>query len=287
MKKNCPFNYAGSKSEYSDLFDIEEPVADLFGGGGGFWSNVKSKDIVVIDVCEPLIKFQKLIYESSDEKFESIILNLYSTTKMVETKEHYESLRRLFNEGSPKDSLYTHYQGGNFEPKDPQLFMCLLSCCTNNLIRFNKSGGFNQTWGKRRFNSSMEEKLRSFRSRIKDKKIEFHVGDFASVVTIGRTLFVDPPYLISSAGYNTSWTIDDENRLYRFLKGKDFILTNFLQRGQIRNKVLESFVKENQLNMKVIKEGQMKAQKDDTIFQEVAVSNMPFEIKKEIIHSLF
>lgn len=272
IKKTCPFNYAGSKSEYIELFNVDKPIADLFGGGGGFWSNVKSNDIIVIDVCEPLIKFQKRVYESSDLEFENLISFLYETTGAVTSKEEYESMRFKFN-----------------ETKDDRLFMCCLSSCTNNLIRFNSKGGFNQTWGQRKFNSSMEEKLRSFRTRIKDKKIEFNIGDFASVVTHNRILFVDPPYLISSAGYNTSWTIDDENRLYRFLLQKDFILTNFLFRGTVRNTILEKFIEDNKLYVKIIKEGQMKAQKDDSIFQEVAVSNMPFAIKKEteIIHALF
>ena len=206
-KKNCPFNYAGSKSEYSELFDIEQPIADLFGGGGGFWSNVNSKDVIVNDACEPLINFQRRIYESSTNEFESLITNLYSITSEVQSKEDYEGMRKSFN-----------------EKKDDILFYCCLACCTNNLIRFNKSGGFNQTWGQRKFNASMEAKLRDFRTRIKEKNIVFRTGDFSgidSTQTIGRTLFVDPPYLISSAGYNTSWTESDEKRLYSFLENKD------------------------------------------------------------------
>jgi len=279
IKKTCPFNYAGSKSQYIELFDIDKPIADLFGGGGGYWSNVKSHDIIVNDVCEPLIKFQKRIYNADANEFESIIMFLYETTKLVETKEDYEKMRALFN-----------------EKKDDMLFMCCLSCCTNNLIRFNLSGGFNQTWGQRKFNSSMEAKLRDFRARIENKKIQFHVGDFQQIDTTGRILFADPPYLISSAGYNTSWTVADENRLYAFLKGKDFVLTNFLQRGELKNTILENFIRDNNLYVKVVKEGQMKAQKDDSIFKEVAVSNLPFnttqifkvEESSEVkIHTLF
>ena len=109
MKKTCPFNYAGSKSVYAELFDIEQPVADLFGGGGGFWSNVKSNDVLVNDVCSPLVRFQKKIYESSDEEFESIISAIRTTTDSVRTKDDYEKLRHLFNQS-----------------KDDVLFMCVL-----------------------------------------------------------------------------------------------------------------------------------------------------------------
>lgn len=266
-KKNCPFNYAGSKSAYTELFDVNQPVADLFGGGGGFWSNVKSDDILVNDACDPLVRFQKRIYESTNDEFESIIRNLYEATKSVIQKEDYEKLRTFFN-----------------ETKDDILFMCCLSCCTNNLIRFNLSGKFNQTWGQRMFNASMEKKLREFRARIKYKKVEFNIGDFEKIDTTGRVLFVDPPYLISGAGYNTTWTKNDENRLYKFLTGKDFILTNFLSRGAIHNTILEDFIKENSLFVKIINSGQMKAQKDDTTFCEVAVSNLPFAEKVEEIN---
>ena len=265
----CPFNWAGSKSMYTEFFEYSTPVVDLFGGGGGFWSNVKSDDIIVNDVFASLIKFQKKIYESSNEEFEIIIKNLYEVTNKIESRELYETLRKSFNDTG-----------------DCELFMCLLSCCMNNLIRFNMRGGFNQTWGKRKFNKNMEEKLRNFRNRIIGKKIEFHIGDFEKIDTTGRVIFVDPPYLISNAGYNTSWTIDDERRLYSFLNGKDFILTNFLFRGDIHNTILEDFIKTNNLNVKILKEGQMKAQKDNTTFQEVAVSNLPF-INTQKTHALF
>ena len=124
MKKTCPFNYAGSKSVYAELFDIEQPVADLFGGGGGFWSNVKSNDVLVNDVCSPLVRFQKKIYESSDEEFESIISAIRTTTDSVRTKDDYEKLRSLFNESK-------NYISPTFskEMKEKELRMqCSASC---------------------------------------------------------------------------------------------------------------------------------------------------------------
>jgi len=267
IKKNSPFNYAGDKSTYTELFDVTDPVADLFGGGGGYWSNVKSERILVNDVCEPLVKFQERVYKDDDAEFERMVSKLKDITNRIDSREMYEDLRRRFNES------------GN-----EMLFMCLLSTCTNNLVRFNKSGGFNQTWGKRRFNENMESKLRDFRSRIRNKDIEFYHGDFSKLDVTGYTLFVDPPYLISSAGYNTTWKVDDELRLYEFLKGRDFILTNYLTKGDMENEYLRDFIESNGYDWFVIREGKMQAQKKSDIFKEIVVHTVPIRMPK--IHAL-
>lgn len=257
MKSNCPFNYAGSKSTYPQLLQVNEPVIDLFGGGGGFWSNIPSTDIVVNDANRELVQFQQRVYESSQDDFEALICDLYSLTSTINNKDDYEALRAIYN-----------------DTKDDVLFYATLCCCTNNLIRYNKKGGFNQTWGKRKFNASTENKLRAFRERILTKNIEFHFGSWEDVpVYQDRLYFVDPPYLISEAGYNSTWTVDDEIRLYEFLKDKRFMLTNYLQRGETVNVYLEKFIQDLGLNVIDISQAR-KAQKSDVESKEVLINNI-------------
>ena len=188
--RNCPFNYSGSKSEYPELHAISVPIADMFAGGGGMWSNCASKDIVVNDINSELIRFQKRVYECSDLDFESLIKWMYELTEAVKTdQDKYVRLRAAFNES-----------------KNPGLFMALLCTCTNNMIRYNSSGGFNQTWGKRAFNKSTEQKLRDFRDRIRTKNIRFVHGSYLDVpaeLLAEKILFLDPPYFITSGGYNS------------------------------------------------------------------------------------
>lgn len=253
IKRNCPFNYAGSKSNYPELFSIDEPVVDLFGGGGGFWANAASKSVHVNDVNQDIIEFQKLIYGMNPEEFRAMLDKVEQITAAIDTKEKYEDLRRRFN-----------------ETKNPKLFYCLVSTCTNNLIRYNLKGGFNQTWGQRRFNPSMRKKLEEFYDKIRQKNVTFSVGSFSDVpIMPGRVYFVDPPYLITNAGYNTAWGEHNEKALYDYLEGKRFVLTNYLKKGDTVNKYLGRFV-ENKPYF-VLREGKMKSQKNDDEFVEVAV----------------
>jgi site-specific DNA-adenine methylase len=243
---NCAFNYSGSKSDYAELHVIDEPVVDLFGGGGGFWSMSRSLDVIVNDTNTQLVSFQKLVYEISDDNFEAMVSKLYDITGSVNSREEYEELRDRLN----------HMQ-------NPVLFMAVLACCTNNMIRYNRSGGFNQTWGKRKFNSSMERKLRDFRDRIRCKNVEFMHGDFRLVPDFhDRLYFVDSPYLITSSGYNTSWSEGDEHDLYSYLTCKRFLLTNFITRGDMRNDILADEIKLHGWKYRVLREGKMRAQRD-------------------------
>lgn len=242
---NCAFNYSGSKSDYTELHAIDEPVVDLFGGGGGFWSMSRSLDVIVNDTNTQLVSFQKLVYEISDDNFEAMIGKLYDITGSVNSREEYEELRDRLN----------HTQ-------NPVLFMAVLACCTNNMIRYNRSGGFNQTWGKRKFNPSMEKKLREFRSRIRAKKVRFAHGDFRLFPNLADTLyFVDPPYLISGNHYG-NWNENDEYDLYSYLEGKRFLLTNFIVRGELRNEILDDAIKIRGWKYRILREGKMLAQRD-------------------------
>ena len=255
---NCAFNYCGSKSDYTELHAIDEPVVDLFGGGGGLWSNVKSDTIWVNDVNDELINFQKLVHSMSDEQFEMLISKLYERTGEVNTREWYEAMRAKLN-----------------ETRNPILFMCALSCCTNNMIRYNKSGGFNQTWGKRKFNPNMEKKLRAFRERIRNKKIDFLIGDFTNVPVMNDAVyFADPPYYITSAGYNTAWGEDNEYALYDYLSKVRFVMTNFITRGELENDILRHQIVKHGWMFRELRSGQMRAQRNKgDSYSEIIVTN--------------
>jgi len=266
MKKNCPFNYAGSKSSYIKLFNIDRPVVDLFGGGGGFWSNVKASEIWVNDINTDLINFQRIIYKSNTEEVLEICDKVEKITSRINDRESFEQLRSKFNEN-----------------RNPILFYSLLSTCTNNLIRYNKSNKFNQTWGKRKFNPSMKENLINFHKRIKNKRITFTSLHFSDVLPGPDFLyFADPPYLISSAGYNSIWTEEQELHLYRYLSTKQFILTNYLTKGDAKNEYLAKFIKEYPFD--VLRRGKMMAQKNDNNFTEICVYSS-VDIQDSINHN--
>jgi site-specific DNA-adenine methylase len=77
-------------------------------------------------------------------------------------------------------------------------------------MRFNKSFKFNQSFGKRTINDSTIQKLKDYIEVIKEKEINFVCGDYKSLFTnypptTEDFIYLDPPYLISEAGYNAYW----------------------------------------------------------------------------------
>ncbi len=251
VKSTCPFNYAGSKATHEWVKVIDEPVVDLFAGGGGFYSNVASREVVVNDIIQPLVDIQQMVYAWEDAEFERFVRDVYKRTAEVVTKDDYVALREQFN----KD-------------QDPFDFYCLLCTCTNNLIRFNKRGGFNQTWGKRKFNQNTEAKLRSFRERIREKDIVFLSKSFYEVDPGGKLVFADPPYIVTEAGYNTFWSADLEKRLYAYLLNCQFVLTNYLSKGDAVNSVLADFLDEYDIEYHTIKHDK-KGQKEKSEVVEI------------------
>ena len=175
MRGNCPFNFGGGRSDFANVWNsIDEPVCNLMAGGGGIWSNLMSRDIVVNDICKPLLEFQQIIYELGD--ISSVVSSLYAITGKVDTREDYEDLRMRFN-----------------DTNDPILYMSLISCCNNNQPRFNTDGIFNQTWGRRKFNHNQERKLWDFKRRIANKSVVFVHGDFTTVKIRDRIVIASPP----------------------------------------------------------------------------------------------
>lgn len=253
MRSNCPFNYAGSKSGYKLLHSISEPVVDLFAGGGGFWSNCQSVDVIVNDISKPIIDLQKRIYDMTEKELIEFANDVEElTTPIKNDQQKFNELRASYN-----------------ATKDPFLFYSLICTCTNNLMRFNGRGLFNQTWGRRNFGDSARSKLIDFHRRISGKKAMFLSLDFRQIV-FDRLYFVDPPYLITGAGYNGFWSESDERNLYSFLESKRFILTNVVTRGDRTNTVLANFAKK--YPSRSIRSGRFRAQKNQSgIIDEVIV----------------
>ena len=127
----------------------------------------------------------------------------------------------------------------------------LIYASTNNLARFNLSGGYNQTFGKGRtipdpkkvFGEIELDLVRSFRKaspfwvlpgvRVArdfvpclDVFIDVHQGNENSIV------FLDPPYYIRTETYQKGcWTLDHETRLFDIMRLMDelwvpWVMTN-------------------------------------------------------------
>ena len=123
----------------------------------------------------------------------------------------------------------------------------------NNQIRFNSKGEFNLPVGKRDFNDKMRKKLIDFVQRIQSGHYEFISRDFREINLDGYTeksfFYIDPPYLITCAGYNENdgWTEQDEKDLLEFMdklngRGIRFALSNVLTSNGRNNELLKNWL---------------------------------------------
>ena len=228
---HSPFNYTGSKANLVDQLSKYMPgdcaiCHDIFCGGGGFAINSLDKfsKIYTNDIITPLIQFYRWLWR---ENWETVISTI-----------------RTYPGNIPKDNQQAYLDLRSRYNKDKQFldFFMLVCSCTNNMMRFNKKLEFNQTWGKRNFNVNTEHRLKAYHDSIfHNDKIEFSNESFEKVeIRDDSFVYLDPPYLITEAGYNAYWSKDLERKLYDYVdnlnsRGIKFMLSNVLKHKGVLN----------------------------------------------------
>ena len=244
-----PMNYTGGKykllNQILPLFpkDINTFI-DLFAGGCNLAINVNANRIIANDLCSEVISVYKGIQDGNTEeniKMIEKIINKYNLSK--ENKEGYLELRNNYNNGN----------------KEWYVFYTLLAYSFNNQIRFNKKGEFNMPFGKNKssFNPTLKQKFKDFSNAIHNKNIKFTNNDFRklNVNKLGENDFVylDPPYLVTEATYNTGWNEETEKDLLSLCdrlneKGIKFAISNVLEHNGSKNEILINWSKKYNVN---------------------------------------
>lgn len=244
-----PINYSGIKKDLisflSEHLENEKgTVWDLFGGSSTVSGNVNAKHIVYNEINYFLKDLVEYLYNEDT----SILLNeidklikKYNLSKM--NKEEYYHFRTLFNEGKVKNK---------------QVALFLLICFSfQHQLRFNSNLEYNNPKGNSGYNISIEEKIVSFCSQFKRKKVSFTSRDFEffeKKIKKGDVVYCDPPYLITLGEYQdgkrgfNGWDENDEIRLLAFLdrldkKGVKFVLSNVMEHNGKTNVVLQEWLK--------------------------------------------
>lgn len=230
-----PFNWTGSKHRYlKDLFDVlpnkeNLKVLDPFVGGGDLISKLPKEWLITAgDSMSQIIHMH--IYVQAELLNSGIISKAFKTRGMSkDNKVAYLELRKEYN-----------------KTKDPVLLYLLITNSFNNQLRFNKSGGFNIPFGKRKFNDLMVSKLDNYSESLKGRNIKFINKDFNWWDFLYFDLIlVDPPYLNTTATYNESggWSKRDDSELFNKLDcvnklNKKFIYFNQTWSNGKQNKAL-------------------------------------------------
>lgn len=205
MYINPPFNYTGSKYKLLDqiipLFKISHTFVDLFAGGGSVWVNIVDRysNVIVNDVLRDLIRLQEQLIMNPV----TIIKETLAIIPNKDNKEDYLKLRDSYNENKSSAKLWA-----------------LMLTCTNNMMRFNKSFEFNQTWGNRGWNENIKNKVLVYVKSLQLYKnlINFYYGSFDGFyIPSGSMIYMDPPYMETEAGYNAFWSYELDRKLYEYI----------------------------------------------------------------------
>lgn len=231
-----PFNYTGSKFKLLEQilpeFDYTKPYfVDLFMGGGSVYTNVvdKYEKILANDIIKDLVGIHQDLLNGDD---------VIELTKLIcPNKTDVDSFLKL------RDDY-------NQNPTSEKLWALMLSC-TSNMMRFNQKFKFNQTFGKRTWNTSTQKKVELFTEHIRKykDKIRFTSDSFDRVNISSNKVMVyaDPPYSNTEAGYNAYWKKDDDEKLYNYLldidrKGSSFMISGVLNHNGETCKLLSNLI---------------------------------------------
>lgn len=225
-----PLNYVGGKFKllpqiiplFPDNIDI---FIDLFGGGFNVGINVKANKIIYNDSCWQVSELLNIMKNTDLNEQLNLIKNYIKNYHLSKNNQDgYLQLRKFYNENHKNFSM-------------PILLYTLICYSFNNQIRFNSKGEYNIPFGKRDYNKSLQNKLKSFVNKLHNKNIDFFSKDFRELkinnLLQNDFVYVDPPYYNSTASYNENngWTEKDEKDLLNLLdqinnKNIKFALSN-------------------------------------------------------------
>ncbi|RLY05374.1 Dam family site-specific DNA-(adenine-N6)-methyltransferase [Streptococcus hillyeri] len=231
---------------------------DVFAGGANVTINVEAEQYFLNDINKEVVKLYDYFSKNDYAEIINVIENLIKEYGLSNTKKlGYEYYNVNSSQGLKdvnKESyirLRNDFNHGIFDSTiEPLVFYLLIVYGFNNQIRFNRKNQFNMPPGKRDFNQKMVLKLKNFLTQIQNRDIIYSSTDFRSVLQNNNFerddfIYLDPPYLISTAAYNENggWTEKDELDLLALLDELDnqnikFALSNVTIHKGKRNDIL-------------------------------------------------
>ena len=251
-----PLNYQGNKSRIVDYLLALLPndttsIREIFCGSAilSFASQVNQihlNDInsYILDLIRYFHNNQaETIIAQADEVIERYgLTNTFYQGRAIYPEFQHEGLSR-YN----KDA-YNLLRADYNADKDIVKLFVLLIYGFNHYLRFNNKDEFNVPVGKVDFVKTLRDKTKAYCNAIRNKQLHITNLDFrCEQLYIGAeqtTLFYfDPPYLITQAPYNISWTEQDERDLLNLIDGLNgngyrFMLSNVSQSNGKRNNLL-------------------------------------------------
>lgn len=251
-----PLNYQGNKSRIVDYLLALLPndttsIREIFCGSAILSFASQVNQIHLNDINPSILDLigyfhdneAETIIAQADEVIERYgLTNTFYQGRAIYPEFQHEGLSRYNKEAY--NLLRADY---NIDKDIVKLFV-LLIYGFNHYLRFNNKDEFNVPVGKVDFVKTLRDKTRTYCNAIRNKQLHITNLDFrCEQLYIGAeqtTLFYfDPPYLITQAPYNISWTEQDECDLLNLIDGLNgngyrFMLSNVSQSNGKRNNLL-------------------------------------------------
>ena len=184
MYINTALNYTGGKFKLlpqiiPQLDYKKKTFIDIFTGGGSVFSNLLDKydNIIINDIITELVGIHEGLYKNDL----SLIEDVKKLCVEKDEQDAHNKLRESYN-----------------NDKTPAKLWALMLCSTNNMLRFNKSFKYNQTFGKRTFNKNTQLKIDILLEHYKiyPNKVSFTSKSFSDIEIDNSDymVYIDPPY---------------------------------------------------------------------------------------------
>lgn len=214
------FAYLGNKHRllpdikrvFSKDFDV---FVDLFGGSGVVGINSDAKQIIINDSNLFLIGIYKGIQETAPDTAWRLIETIISQYSLNQENENgYYTCRDEYNKIPYKERCENYWYWG----------LVLVWCSFNrSTVQFNLKNEYNAPFGFDKVNFNLaKKKFFDFAKKVSEKNIIFICEDYKQVnVPSDAFVYIDPPYLITTATYNKGWDEQSESELYTYLEDLD------------------------------------------------------------------
>ena len=262
-----PLNYIGGKARILDqlLPVFPEHIStfvDLFCGGCNVGINTKADNYIYNDNNRELAGLLKMFLRLNTTTILKRMDEIVERYGFSKTKDH----NFAYYGGNPmigvsrynKEPFIQLRQDYNNSPRNNQHYIMLYALVVfgfNNQMRFNDKGEYNLPVGKRDFNDVIRRKLQVFVEKLKAQQPLILNKDFRGFdinqLDNQSLVYLDPPYLISTATYNEGggWTEKDEQNLLDFMDelnahGIHFVLSNMLEHKGRKNHLLIDWIEQ-------------------------------------------
>ena len=242
-----PMNYVGNKYKYLKQIHPYFPTnincfIDLFCGGTDMSINTPATYKYANDINENIINIYKVFQEKSIDEVLCFIDARIKEFKLTRWNvDGFLEYRNLYN---TNDFYHTSLD-----------LFTLSRFAFNNKISFNINNELNASfgWNHSDFNLNQRANTRAMHAAIQNIKftsLDFRNFELSTFNNSNDFLYVDPPYLISAAQYNTGakalgqkWELQDDLDLYAYLdkaneQGLKWALSNVVAHKGMENVAL-------------------------------------------------